>query len=400
MKINTSTKRWLLLAFLLSSFTAVSTLRAAEAFDWTNLVSDINGVTHHPDPNLVNSWGVTPGLNGSFWVADNGSGKITVYDGRGNPFPKVSPIVISVPGPGGTGAGTPTGLVLNPNGFGAHATADFTITAGANSGPAQYLTATEDGTIAGVNLSVDSANAVIAVDNSASGTAVYKGLTLGFDGHGNHRLYVANFRAGTIDVFDNNFNLLTGTGFIDPNPPAVPGGGTFAPFNIVSVPLRSQTTTQYFLVSYAVQDAAKHDDASGLGRGFIDVFDANGNFVKRLVDAVPGTGPLNSPWAMVVARPPFGRADGTLLVGNFGDGTIQRFGLGSTNPAGLTGRFQGSLNDRKGNPLVFDGLWGLAFAARINANGVTVAAPSVALYFAAGISGEEHGLFGVIVHRR
>lgn len=53
--------------------------------------------------------------------------------------------------------------------------------------------------------------------------------------------------------------------FLDPNLPA-----GFAPFNI-------QVLNGTIYVTYALQDAAKHDDDPGAGRGFVDAFDTNGN---------------------------------------------------------------------------------------------------------------------------
>jgi uncharacterized protein (TIGR03118 family) len=83
----------------------------------------------------------------------------------------------------------------------------------------------------------------------------------------------------------------------------------------------------------------------------------------------------------------FGPFGGDLLVGNFGDGTINAF-----DPA--TGAFKGVLLDHNGNPIVNQGLWGLAFG-----NG-KFGTSAGTLYFTAGIPGpdtlESHGLFGAI----
>ena len=46
------------------------------------------------------------------------------------------------------------------------------------------------------------------------------------------------------------------------------------------------------------------------------------------------------------------------------------------------------MTDANGNPIVIDGLWGIAFG-----NGVS-AGDTDKLYFAAGTGGEAHGLFG------
>src|SRR5437016_3931807 len=114
-------------------------------FTQTNLVSDVPGMALTTDPNLVNPWGMTLGLNSGLWVSDNGSGKATTYDGTGQPIPSGSPLIVSIPAPGG-GAGKPTGVATN-------ATKGFVISAGANSAPSAELFSTEAGAIAGWNSS-------------------------------------------------------------------------------------------------------------------------------------------------------------------------------------------------------------------------------------------------------
>ena len=152
--------------------------------------------------------------------------------------------------------------------------------------------------------------------------------------------------------------------------PTLPSG--YAPFNI-------QNINGNLYVTYALQVA-------GAGNGIVDVYDANGNFIKRLIT----DGSLNSPWGMAIAPIGlFGDFSGALLVGNFGDGTINAF-----DP--LTGNSLGPLLDDTGNPLIIEGLWGLKFGNGGNGGDTN------ALYFTAGIPGitggniEDHGLFGSI----
>jgi uncharacterized protein (TIGR03118 family) len=151
----------------------------------------------------------------------------------------------------------------------------------------------------------------------------------------------------------------------------------FAPFNI-------QNIGGQLYVTYALQDADAHDDVSGRGNGYVNVFDPNGVLLRRLASG----GPLNSPWGMAIAPAGFGAFGGALLIGNFGDGRINAF-----NPA--TGGFLGDLHDACGTPISIDGLWGLIFG-----NGGQGGDPHT-LFFTAGIpySGnvEDHGLFGSIV---
>src|SRR5262249_47874337 len=196
----------------------------------TNLVSDGAVPAAHIDPNLVNAWGVAVPPAGPFWVSDNGTGVSTLYDATGNSIP----LVVTIPPPAGmTGPATPTGAVFN-------GTSDFAVTGG----PSHFIFVTEDGTIAGWN---SGTSAHLALDNSASG-AVYKRVALGSVGSDNF-LYAANFHAGTVDVFDKDFQPADLAGdFTDPN---LPDG--FAPFGI-------QNIDGNIYVTYAKQDAAKHDD--------------------------------------------------------------------------------------------------------------------------------------------
>ena len=136
-------------------------------------------------------------------------------------------------------------------------------------------------------------------------------------------------------------------------------------------------------MSYAKQDADKQDDVAGAGNGYVNVFDTSGTMVKRLISG----GVLNSPWGLAMAPNGFGQFSGALLVGNFGDGTINGF-----DPQ--TGASLGTLRGTNGSPLAISGLWGIRFG-----NGGQ-GGDLLTLYFAAGIPGsgaiEDHGLFGSI----
>lgn len=347
------TSRQLWLAVMFFALTALSSTLFAgtipgDNFLQHNLVSDIPGMADHLDPDLVNPWGISMSSTSPFWISDNGMGKSTLYNGSGV---KQGLVVTVPPPPGGSPPSAPTGQVFNGN------SSVF--------GGSRFIFATEDGTIAGWS---GGTSAAIKVDNSVSG-AVYKGLALGTSS-GNSMLYAANFHAGTVDVFDSNFNQVSlGAGaFVDPT---LPSG--YAPFNV-------QDFGGRLYVTYALQDAQGHDDVPGAGHGFIDVYDTNGNLIGRLVSG----GELNSPWGMAIAPSKFGKFGGDLLVGNFGDGTINAF-----DP--MTGTELGTL-DFNGNPIVNEGLWGLTFG-----NGGAGGDPNV-LYFTAGIPGptgqvEDHGLF-------
>jgi uncharacterized protein (TIGR03118 family) len=319
----------------------------------TNLVSDMPGVAAHTDPNLVNAWGISMEPGQPFWIANNGTGTSTLYDGTGAP----SPLVVTIPAPTAGATAAPTGTVFNPSN-------DFNVTSGGLTGASTFIFATEDGTISGWSPGVNATQAILAVNNSNSG-AVYKGLALGTNSAGTF-LYATNFRNGTIDVFDNSFHQVHLAGsFSDPS---IPAG--FAPFNV-------QNISGDLFVTYAMQDAAKHDDVAGPGNGYVDVFDTSGNLLRRFASQ----GTLDSPWGVTLAPSTFGAFAGDLLVGNFGDGTINAF-----DPT--SGNFLGQLQNQNGQTLAIPGLWGLTFGS----GGSGGSADTV--YFTAGPNEEQHGLFG------
>jgi uncharacterized protein (TIGR03118 family) len=323
----------------------------ATEFNVTNLVSDgfVPAVT--VDPSLINPWGMSYAPGGPFWVSDNNAGASTLYDGSGS---KVS-LTVAIPPPTGmTGSGTPTGQVYNPSG-------GFKVTSMGKTGAAVFLFATEDGTISGWSPSVDATNAILAVDNSGTG-AVYKGLAMGTKGTG-LVIYAANFRGGDVEIYNSKFKLLKT--FTDATVPA-----KYAPFNV-------QNLGGTLYVTFAKQDASKHDSVAGTHFGYVDAFSLDGTFERRIVSR----GPLNAPWGLDIAPTGFGSFAGDLLVGNFGDGTINAF-----DPT--TGAFVGQLKGANGKSIVLGDLWGL-----LTGDGGSGGDPNT-VYFTAGLQSEAHGLFG------
>jgi uncharacterized protein (TIGR03118 family) len=327
----------------------------------TNLVSNsisIPAVTI--DPNLINPWGLTHSATSPFWVSDNGMGVTTVYTGTGT-LVKVGGFdaITIAPPRGQTSPASPTGDVFNIAGSG------FNITSGDNTGSSVFIFATEDGTISGWNPTVDPASSVLAVDNSQGGAgAVYKGLAIGQTEDGTF-LYAANFRNGTVDVFDQNFNQVNS--FTDRHLPA-----GYAPFNV-------QVLDNHLFVTFALQDDAKHDDVAGRGHGFVDEFDLQGHLLQR----VASRGPLDSPWGLAIAPSGFGEFANDLLVGNFGDGTINVF-----EPKNDHFHFLGKLEGADGTPITIGDLWAL-----VPGTGNAGTDPNK-IYFTAGVLNEKQGLFG------
>ena len=167
-------------------------------------------------------------------------------------------------------------------------------------------------------------------------------------------------------MFDSSFHQVKlGTGaftgtFTDHH---IPGG--FAPFGIQTItpPGSSQ---EFLVVTYAKQNAAKHDDVAGPGNGFVDIFDTSGDLIER----VASHGTLNSPWGIAVAPANFGQFSGDLLIGNFGDGRINAFRFPTVTSPALESRTSpnsaansGTLRRVQitGPPITIDGLWSLAF---------------------------------------
>jgi uncharacterized protein (TIGR03118 family) len=322
-----------------------------------NLVSDVAGQADHTDTNLVNGWGVAFNPNGFVWVADNGTGVATLYDGLGNP----QSLVVSIPTASGSGQGVPTGITFNSSN-------DFQVSNGGTPAAARFLFATEDGAIAGWAPSVDFTHAIIAVTPAAVSPAVYKGIAIAGNGGSHLQLYAADFHNSKIDVFDSTFAPTTAPGgFADPG---IPVG--FAPFNIMNI-------QGDLYVAFAQREVGGDDEVAGPGLGFVDVFDADGFLIRR----VASRGKLNAPWGMALAPAGFGKFSNHLLVGNFGDGTINAYNL-------KNGTFAGQLHTSNGQVLKIDGLWGIAFG-----NGILDQQTDV-LFFAAGPDDESHGLYGRI----
>lgn len=327
----------------LAAFGLAQTASAQIGYRVKNLVSDIPGLAAHHDPNLKNPWGISAGPATPFWVSNAGSGTSTLYNTTGQPLP----LVVTVPHPAG-GPAVPTGQVFNPS---------------ASFNNDRFIFANARGTIAGWRGGLGT-TAETLFDRSDVG-AEYLGLAFGSVATENY-LYAADFANNRIDVFSST-GLTTLTG--DFTDASLPTG--YAPFNVQSV-------GGSLFVTYALRGADGFDVA-GVGNGYVNQFDFSGNLVGRF----SSQGLLNSPWGLALAPEGFGEFSGNLLVGNFGDGTINAFDF-------TTGDLVGTIKDSQGNPLVFEGLWGLQFGNGGNGGKLGT------LYFAAGINDEQNGLFGSI----
>jgi uncharacterized protein (TIGR03118 family) len=316
----------------------------ADSFVQVNLVSNVPGLAAVTDPNLKNPWGVSFNATSPFWVSNQASGNTTLYSGTG----AITPLVVTIPA-GGPPSG-PTGQVFNnaASGFNAGTT------------KSNFIFDTLNGTIAAWNAG---AGTTAIVEATLPG-AVFTGLTQANIGTTTY-LYAAN-SAGNIQVYDQNWNNVTGSGlfagkFADPNKSGA------VPFNI-------QQVGANLYVTYANLTST----GGALPGGYVVEYDANGNFIQMIT-----SGPLAAPWGITLAPANFGSFSNDLLVGQFGSGQILAY-----NP--LTDAFLGTLDDTNGQPIVDHGLW--ALETRTVGSGDN---PN-AVFFTAGINGETNGLFGEI----
>jgi len=324
------------------------------------LVSNGAFPANFTDPHLKNAWGVAFNPQGFVWVADADGNVSTLYDGTGQPSPQPVPLVVAVPGPDGT-PGNPTGIVFSGGN-------DFAVTKGGVTGFARFIFATEQGNLAGWAPNVDATHAIfVPKDPADTEEASYKGLALSGNGT-THLLYAANVLQARIAVFDGAIKRVTVPArFRDPRLPA-----HYAPFGI-------QAINGDIYVTYAKQDESGDEEVQGQGLGFVDVFDPDGRLLRR----VASRGALNAPWGLALAPASFGKFGGALLVGNFGDGTINAYGP-------RTGTWLGSLRDASGKRIRVDGLWGMQFG-----NGI-LSQKTNQLFYASGPNDEEDGVYGVI----
>jgi uncharacterized protein (TIGR03118 family) len=315
---------------------------ALAQYQLTNLVSNQVGDARHTDPLLVNAWGLVYGPGGPFWVSDQGSGWSTLYTGTG----VEKGLKVVVPSASGKGPGQPTGIVFNGS-------PDFSV----QGWPAIFLFATLDGTISGWAPQSNPNDAIVAVDNSASG-AMYTALAITNYASGNF-LYATDLANNKVDVFDASFNLVTS--FTDSTLPA----GT-APFGIKDI-------NGLLYVAFAPTDESP--------TGAVDIYREDGTFVRQLIAG----NHLAQPWGFAVAPKNFGPLSNTLLVSNnTNSGTINGSNLES-------GQFVGTVKDSDGKAIHINQLWGIEFGGGNANSGATNQ-----LFFTAGPANNLAGTFGKI----
>lgn len=356
------------LAFTLSVaiFSLQTAAQTAGAYQVTNLISDGSVPAAFTDPGFINPWAISD--SGTWWISTANTGFNYVV-GSTAPVGTIKFKVI-VPPASGTGTGSPAGSATTAGATG------MVLPDGAK---ASFIFSTLDGTISGWNSALGTANAVpqIVINNNSAGAA-YPGMAILNTTTASYIL-AANFgTANKIEVYSGTFapTALSGS-FTDPTLPA-----GYAPFSV-------HVINNQVYVAYALKTTtAPYGTVNAVGNGAVSIFDANGNFVAR---AATG-GNLDSPWGVAIAPANFGIFSGALLIGNLGNGLINAY-----NPT--TYAYLGQLTDGTGTPLTYAGLWELLPGATTVGNTTSVSGgdPST-VYFTAGLTGEQHGLFAGIAN--
>jgi len=296
-----------------------------------------------------------PGQN--FLIAEHGSGRIDSFDAAG-----MLASGFAVPLPAGSSAtvSRPTGLAADP---------DDNIHLGVTF--FHFFVATEEGTIVAFNVANGQfQNVQVLVDRST--TSEFTGIALLHPTCCNPMLAVANFASGEINVFSPSLTELPG-GFDDPNLPA-----GYSPYNV-------QTVGNQVFVTYAMKDDSGHEALKGDGLGIVNIFDQDGNFIRRFASE---GGSLNAPWGVTRSSANFGPFPNEILIGNAGDGRVQIF-----NPT--TAQSLGPLTDSEGFVFFNSGIRALVFRGDRTADGV---GDPDELYFAAAstTASPNDGLLGAI----
>lgn len=329
------------------------------------------------DKNMVNAWGMAirpAGAGGHFWINNTDTGTVSLYVGDvGNNklFQDDVALITIAAVKGSKEHSAPTGEVFNGN------PNEFIVTEQGITAGSKFIFCSEDGGISGWTERKNAdgtfsrpTTSTLMIDRSKQG-AIYKGIALSSRKENNY-LYAADFANKRIDVFNAQWKpvKLEKTAFRVPSQ-QIPVN--YAPFNI-------ENFGGKLYVAYAKLTKVPGEEEKGVGFGYVAEFDFDGNLLRVL----ESKGKLNAPWGMAVAPDNFGPASNKLLVGNFGDGRIVAFDLG-------TGKQGEYLQTAQGEPVEIDGLWDLIFG-----NGESLG-ESNHLYFSAGPNDEKDGVFGKLV---
>jgi uncharacterized protein (TIGR03118 family) len=329
----------------------------------TNLVSNISGVAPVLDPNLQNPWGVSESATSPLWISNQHAGNATLYTLNGlSATPAGGPLVVPIPttasGPQG-----PTGQVSNS--IGGVATTSLVTDQTGTPTPAHFIFASLNGNIYAWAAAPNPAALAAAGPTGAS----YTGLAIAGTTSA-PLLYSANNAAGTVDVYNGSFGLVTR--FTDTAFPSL------VPFNV-------QNIGGTIYVTFA---PPTHSAQTTATVGAVAILNPAGTFTT-----VSTSSDLAAPWGIALAPANFGPFSDDLLVGNFAYGTNPLTGM--INPLGgeinaynpTTGTFLGTLDSIS----AWEGLWALTFGSGSASGG-----SSDILYFTTGLGSETNGLFAAL----
>jgi uncharacterized protein (TIGR03118 family) len=334
------------------------------------LASTTTGYAQKTDSTVVGAWGLAMDFASAlpnqvdFWLAANGK-KNEVQTGfiSKNRYAWTSNVGAVGIDPLVNATMTQLSLIdriVRPSGVVANfSPSAFPISAGGITGPAKIILVTEEGRILGHNPAVDPG--LIEVQTGPA-DANFKGCTIL-----NNQLYVANWQAGLVEVYNSNFQHINA--FTDPDEELIAVDG-YSIFNVENI-----NGEIFVAIAYGNGETLP---IPGLGNGYVDVFSGAGTFIRRFASR----GVLNAPWAMLFV-PSFASTTGRdeVAIVNNGDGTSHTYLYSN-------GLLLNQGTDQFGNPLILDNPYAVV--------STPFAAPPQTL-FAASVAQQEEGVVGVAV---
>jgi uncharacterized protein (TIGR03118 family) len=335
---------------------------AQAQFKQTDLVSDIPNLAKATDPMLKNPWGVSFANGSPVWISDQGTQTTPLFSVTGSTGVSQNPVfTVNVPPAGASG---PTGQVANAMGMG------FDVNNGGNGKSAAFIFANLNGTIAAWNGAP--VNGVSTLTQAFTQTtpiagASFTGLAIN---KADTELFAANTAGGTIDAFNNQFQLISTNAFAAPTAAA-----GLVPFNVTDL-------GGNVFVTYAPSGHGPQTMATA-GQGAVAEFTESGVLEKAFTNNA-----LASPWGVAIAPMSFGKFGGDLLVGNFSFVSGVADVINAFNP--VTDQLVGSFDVNPGAGNTPGGLWSIVFGGSMSDGNPNT------LFFTDGINGEKDGLFGSI----
>jgi uncharacterized protein (TIGR03118 family) len=338
---------------------------AQAQFQQNNLVSNISGLATTTDSSLVNPWGVSFANGSPIWISDQATQTTPLFAVTGSTGVGNAPLfTVNIPPAGASG---PTGQVANAAALAGSSGAGFDIstTSGGNGKPADFIFANLNGSIAAWN-----GNPVLtqALTQTSVAGASFTGLAINST---DTELFAANDAGGTIDAFNNNFQLTSTNAFVAPTAVSAKG---LVPFNVTDL-------GGNVFVTYAPSGHTAQTMATG-GQGAVVEFNQTTGAVENTIM----NNALASPWGVAMAPMSFGKFGGDLLVGNFSFEPGVADVINAFNP--VTDALVGSIDVNPGAGNTPGGLWSIVFGGS-GSDGT----PNT-LFFTDGINGEKDGLFG------